>query len=62
MIATSAYAVKVDESPLAIGLMIGVHNKPGEALSDGPQSLKPERFTRLMEELRPLAQALGREL
>ncbi len=46
----------------ADGLMIEVHNKPEEALSDGPQSLKPERFTRLMEELRPLARVLGREL
>jgi len=46
----------------ADGLIIEVHNKPEEALSDGPQSLKPERFTRLMEELRVLARALGREL
>jgi 3-deoxy-7-phosphoheptulonate synthase len=46
----------------ADGLIIEVHNKPEEALSDGPQSLKPERFARLMEELRRLAPALGREL
>ncbi len=46
----------------ADGLIIEVHNKPEEALSDGPQSLKPERFARLMQELRPLVRALGREL
>jgi 3-deoxy-7-phosphoheptulonate synthase len=46
----------------ADGLIIEVHNKPEEALSDGPQSLKPERFARLMDELRPLARALGRQL
>ncbi len=46
----------------ADGLMIEVHNRPEEALSDGPQSLKPDRFQRLMDELRPLAQVLGRSL
>jgi 3-deoxy-7-phosphoheptulonate synthase len=46
----------------ADGLIIEVHHKPAEALSDGPQSLKPDRFARLMEELRVLAQALGRSL
>ncbi|MBI3626115.1 MAG: 3-deoxy-7-phosphoheptulonate synthase [Candidatus Rokubacteria bacterium] len=46
----------------ADGLMIEVHNKPEEALSDGPQSLKPDRFKKLMDELRPLAQILGRIL
>jgi 3-deoxy-7-phosphoheptulonate synthase len=46
----------------ADGLLIEVHNKPEEALSDGPQSLKPDRFARLMDELRPLAQVLGRSL
>ena len=44
------------------GLIIEVHNNPAEALSDGPQSLKPEKFVRLMAELRVLAQALGRML
>jgi 3-deoxy-7-phosphoheptulonate synthase len=46
----------------ADGLIIEVHNKPEEALSDGPQSLKPDRFAKLMDELRPLAQVLGRSL
>ena len=46
----------------ADGLMIEVHNKPEEALADGPQSLKPDRFKKVMDELRPLAQVLGRTL
>jgi len=44
------------------GLIIEAHNNPAEALSDGPQSLKPDRFADLMAELRPLAQILGRSL
>ncbi len=46
----------------ADGLIIEVHNKPEEALSDGPQSLKPDRFARLMEELKLLAHAVGRTI
>ena len=46
----------------ADGLIIEVHNNPAEALSDGPQSLKPDKFAKLMAELRPLAQVLGRSL
>jgi len=46
----------------ADGLIIEVHHRPAEALSDGPQSLKPDKFARLMGELRVLAQAIGRLL
>jgi len=46
----------------ADGLIIEVHNKPEEALSDGPQSLKPDRFAQLMSELRTLAEAVGRTI
>jgi 3-deoxy-7-phosphoheptulonate synthase len=46
----------------ADGLLIEVHPRPAEALSDGPQSLKPETFTRLMSALRPVARAVGRDL
>ena len=46
----------------ADGLMIEVHNNPEEALSDGPQSLLPEKFCQLMEELQPIVKAVGREL
>ncbi|MFN2272054.1 MAG: 3-deoxy-7-phosphoheptulonate synthase [Anaerolineae bacterium] len=46
----------------ADGLMIEVHPHPEEALSDGAQSLKPERFAALMQSLRPIAEAVGRTL
>jgi 3-deoxy-7-phosphoheptulonate synthase len=46
----------------ADGLMIEVHTNPEEALSDGEQSLRPEDFERLMEELRPIAAAVHREI
>ncbi|MEW6170967.1 MAG: 3-deoxy-7-phosphoheptulonate synthase [Candidatus Omnitrophota bacterium] len=44
------------------GLLIEVHTKPEEALSDGAQSLLPERFSDLMKELKSLSKAMGREL
>ncbi|MBP2666005.1 MAG: aroF 2 [Firmicutes bacterium] len=44
----------------ADGLMIEVHPKPDEAMSDGMQSLTPENFTGLMEEVNKIAQAMGR--
>jgi 3-deoxy-7-phosphoheptulonate synthase len=46
----------------ADGLMIEVHPHPSQALSDGAQSLKPCRFDDLMRGLRPVAEAVGREL
>lgn len=46
----------------ADGLLIEVHPRPAEALSDGPQSLKPERFAELMQGLRRVARAVDREL
>jgi 3-deoxy-7-phosphoheptulonate synthase len=38
----------------ADGLMIEVHHEPEKALSDGPQSLYPDQFRTLMEEIRTL--------
>jgi 3-deoxy-7-phosphoheptulonate synthase len=46
----------------ADGIILEVHPRPEEALSDGPQSLLPQQFMQLMAELKPLAQALGRDL
>ncbi|GAB4265537.1 3-deoxy-7-phosphoheptulonate synthase [Thermincola ferriacetica] len=46
----------------ADGLMIEVHPNPAEALSDGPQSLTPENFAQLMNEVRGIAEAMGRTL
>jgi 3-deoxy-7-phosphoheptulonate synthase len=45
----------------ADGLLIEVHPDPSRALSDGAQSLELGAFTRLMAELRAVAQAVGRE-
>jgi 3-deoxy-7-phosphoheptulonate synthase len=46
----------------ADGLLIEVHPRPEEAFSDGGQSLKPDRFAKLMRELQPVAEAVGRTL
>ncbi len=46
----------------ADGLMVEVHPKPEEALSDGVQSLTPERFEELIRQLKPVAEAVGRTL
>jgi 3-deoxy-7-phosphoheptulonate synthase len=41
-------------------LMIEVHPTPNKALSDGPQSLTPERFDKLMQDLSVIGKAVGR--
>ena len=46
----------------ADGLLIEVHNDPAHAMSDGPQSLKPEKFDALMDQIRLVAQAVGRSV
>ncbi|HNR52103.1 MAG TPA: 3-deoxy-7-phosphoheptulonate synthase, partial [Deltaproteobacteria bacterium] len=46
----------------ADGLMIEVHPRPEEALSDGPQSLRPNEFKHLMEGLRRIASAVDRDI
>lgn len=55
-LAKAAIAVGAD------GLIIEVHNDPENALCDGPQSIKPYRFAKLMDELRGIASAVGREI
>ena len=46
----------------ADGLMIEVHQDPPSALSDGAQSLYPEQFGELMDQIRVIAGAIGRDL
>src|SRR5499426_1770828 len=46
----------------ADGLIIEVHPRPAEALSDGPQSLKPDRFAQVLTRLRRVAQAVDRDI
>ncbi len=52
--ARAAVAVGAD------GLLIEVHVNPQAALSDGEQSLRPENFERMMNDIRPVAQVMGR--
>ena len=46
----------------ADGLMIEVHNNPESALCDGGQSLKPEKYDRMMKEITGIMQVLGKEI
>lgn len=46
----------------ADGLLIEVHNHPEEAVSDGAQSLIPDRFLSLMGELKSIANSIGRKI
>ncbi|MCW4048134.1 MAG: 3-deoxy-7-phosphoheptulonate synthase [Candidatus Bathyarchaeota archaeon] len=46
----------------ADGLMLEVHPYPEKAMSDGAQSLPPEMFRRLMSELKPVAEAVGKSV
>ena len=55
-LAQAAVAVGAD------GLMIEVHNDPANALCDGQQSLKPCEFSHLMEQIKKIADAVGREV
>jgi 3-deoxy-7-phosphoheptulonate synthase len=55
----------VSKAAVAAGadsIMIEVHPDPGRAWSDGAQSLTPDRFKKLIEELRPIAVAVGRTI
>jgi 3-deoxy-7-phosphoheptulonate synthase len=55
-LARAAVAVGAD------GLIVEVHQNPKEALSDGPQSLKPEKFAGLMGDIRTIAASVGRRV
>jgi 3-deoxy-7-phosphoheptulonate synthase len=46
----------------ADGVMIEVHPEPDRALTDGAQSLRPEQFEELMQQLRMIAPAVGRSI
>jgi 3-deoxy-7-phosphoheptulonate synthase len=57
------YVPDMAKAAIAAGtdsLMIEVHPNPAKALSDGPQSLTPERFDHLMQELEVLGKVMGR--
>lgn len=44
----------------ADGIMVEVHPHPEKALSDGSQSLKPEKFAKMMDKMSSIAKAVGR--
>ena len=46
----------------ADGLMIEVHPDPERAMSDGAQSLFPDQFDTLMDQIGTIAEAIGREM
>lgn len=46
----------------ADGLMIETHPNPEQAIKDGPQSLTFEQFGKLMQDVRPIAQAVGKTM
>ncbi|MFQ5354293.1 MAG: 3-deoxy-7-phosphoheptulonate synthase, partial [Thermodesulfobacteriota bacterium] len=59
------YVAPVSRAAIAVGadgLLIEVHPEPENALSDGAQSLKPGKFSALIEELRPIAAVLGKTI
>jgi len=55
-LAKAALAVGAD------GIMVEVHNDPQNAMSDGPQSIKPERFDNLMKTLHGMAGILDKTM
>jgi 3-deoxy-7-phosphoheptulonate synthase len=57
-----AAAAKASVAAGADGVIIEVHPRPEEAMSDGVQSLKPERFAKLVQEMRAIAQAVDRDI
>ena len=59
------YVTAVARAGVAVGadgLIVEVHNHPSEALSDGGQSLKPERFAELVAQAAAVAEAVGRKV
>ncbi len=57
-----AGAAKAAVAAGADGIIIEVHPRPEEAMSDGGQSLKPEKFAKLVTEMKAIAQAVGRDI
>ncbi|MFQ5398383.1 MAG: 3-deoxy-7-phosphoheptulonate synthase [Anaerolineae bacterium] len=57
-----ASAAKASVAAGADGIIVEVHPNPTEAMSDGIQSLKPERFAQLVRDMKAIAQAVGRDV
>ena len=54
--ARAAIAVGAD------GILVEVHHQPEKALSDGPQSIYPDQFARMMDEIEQIAPVVERKL
>jgi 3-deoxy-7-phosphoheptulonate synthase len=46
----------------ADGIIVEVHHQPENALSDGPQSIYPAQFEKMMGEIEKIAPVVGRTL
>ena len=57
-----APAAKAAVAAGADGIIVEVHPRPDEALSDGLQSLKPEKFAKLVQDLKRIATAVDRNV
>ncbi len=44
----------------ADGLLVEVHHDPDRAISDGAQTIRPEQFQEMMQQVRAIAAAIGR--
>jgi 3-deoxy-7-phosphoheptulonate synthase len=58
------YVMPLTKCALAVGadgVMVEVHPEPEKAFSDGKQSLKPEKFYQLMDEIRVMEKNLRKE-
>jgi 3-deoxy-7-phosphoheptulonate synthase len=59
------YVIPLSRAAMAVGadgLLVEVHPEPEKAASDGNQSLKPEKFYRLMEEMKILQNVMKKDL
>lgn len=55
------YVIPLARAAVAVGadgIIVEVHPEPEKAVSDGAQSLKPEKFYQLMDDVRALAQVM----
>ncbi|MEQ8838659.1 MAG: 3-deoxy-7-phosphoheptulonate synthase, partial [Lacipirellulaceae bacterium] len=46
----------------ADGVHIEVHNKPEDAMSDGPQALLPDQYAEVMQQIKKVAEVMGKEI
>ncbi len=61
----SSLVLPLCRGAVAVGadaLLIEVHPHPERALKDGPQQVTPDLFARLMAEIKPVAETVGRSL